>query len=76
MPTDTFQVATGARERKIALAQDPLKAAFMHIEALEMVLRQQGKFLDRIEAAETGWWDKEEMAAAQAAIWNVLEASS
>lgn len=51
---------------------DALYTAFRRIEALETVLREQGKFLDRIEAAETGWWEKDEMAAAQAAIWNVL----
>lgn len=73
MPNDTLHLATGARERNIALAQDPLKAAFTRIEALETVLRDQGKFLDRIAAAETGWWEKNEMAEAQAAIWNVLE---
>ena len=51
---------------------DELYTAFRRIEELETVLREQGKFLDRIEAAETGWWEKEEMANAQAAIWNVL----
>ena len=74
MPQDTFHLATGAKEHAalIPVAPDPLKAAFQRIEQLETVLREQGKFLDRIEAAETGWWDKEEMANAQAAIWNVL----
>jgi hypothetical protein len=77
MSEDTFhfRTATGARERyaqTLPPPRDPLYAAFRRIQELEDALREQGKFLDRIEAAETGWWDREEMADAQAAIWNVL----
>jgi hypothetical protein len=74
VPNDTFHLATGAQYRKLQNPplDDLLGSTFRRIQELEDALREQGKFLDRIEAAETGWWDKEEMANAQAAIWNVL----
>ena len=78
MLNETIHLATGAQDRAALVPQpsDPLKVAFQRIEELETALRNQGLFLDRIEAADTGWWDKDEMAKAQAAIWNVLERSS
>jgi hypothetical protein len=36
-------------------------------------LQQQAKFLEQIDRAETGWWDKAAMEDAKAAIWNALE---
>ena len=74
MSEDTFHLATGAQYRKLQNPppDDLLGSAFKRIQLLEEVLREQGKFLDRIEAAETGWWNKNEIADAQAAIWNAL----
>lgn len=34
---------------------------------------QQMEFLERIDRADTGWWDNDEMAKQKAAIWNALE---
>ncbi len=61
MSADTYTVAPDALERLNA------------VEKLKEMLRQQLVFLDRIESAETGWWDKDEMADQKAAIWNALE---
>ena len=59
MPADTYTVAPDA-------------PAQLRIQELEAVIRQQMHFLDRIESADTGWWDKAEMADQKAALWNAL----
>ena len=43
---------------------------------LTTALQQQMQFLDRIDSAETGWWDKAAMEDAKASIWNALEIPS
>lgn len=55
-----------------AVSPPELLTAAWRIHELEEVLREQAKLLDRIASADTGWWDKDVMADAQAAIWNVL----
>jgi hypothetical protein len=40
---------------------------------LTTALQDQAKFLERIDRADTGWWDKAAMEDAKAAIWNALE---
>ena len=49
-----------------------LLTAAWRIHELEEVLREQAKLLDRIASADTGWWDRDVIEEAQAAIWNAL----
>lgn len=56
-----------------AVSPPKLLAAAWRIRELEDELRRQLEFLKRIERADTGWWDKDEMENQQAAIWNLLE---
>jgi hypothetical protein len=42
------------------------------IIVLTTALQQQAKFLERIDQADTGWWDKAAMEDAKASIWNAL----
>jgi hypothetical protein len=67
MPTDTYVVAHDALDRLRRSSTQTRE------ELLEAALRQQMAFLERIDRAETGWWDKDGMADAKAAIWNALE---
>jgi hypothetical protein len=55
------------------MPQVPPNAAQAKIVILTTALQLQMKFLERIESAETGWWDRDEMADQKAAIWNALE---
>jgi PHD/YefM family antitoxin component YafN of YafNO toxin-antitoxin module len=66
MPTDTYVVAPDDLERMRLQPQT-------REQRLEAALREQMAFLDRIDRAETGWWDKDGMDDAKAAIWNALE---
>lgn len=53
------------------LAPDAIQQAKLVV--LTTALQQQAEFLEKIDSAETGWWDKDAMADAKASIWNALE---